>query len=274
MVEALKQFRSGGLLSYIVGEVGAPSSVVLDPTVGSMEEYRVHFAETRSKPSGILLTSRSEEFGSGLAQLRREQGLAEADPFDPGQVSPGGPELGRIPGAVPGEQAYSWKRCLFSGDQMRLGSSQRVPERFSILPDTIWVLPSVERNGLLFSTLGVERGRSGQEALEGSDRIPSIHISKFQTKVEQAQAGTLFVDVREPAEFLGGHIPGSVNFPMSELPLHWDKLRDAQRIYVCCLSGRRSQPTAQTLTYLGLADVVQVLGGFQSWQQSGYPVQK
>ena len=247
MVEALKQFRSGGLLSYIVGEAGAPSSVVVDPTVGSMEEYRVHFAETRSKPSGILITSRSEEFGSGLAQLRREQGLSEADPFDPGQVAPGSPRLGRLPGGMPGEQAYSWERCLFSGDQIRLGSSQGVPARFSGLPNSTWVLPSMERDGLLFSTLGMERGRSGQKALEDSDRTPSIAISKFQAKVEQAQAGTLFVDIREPSEFLSGHIPGSVNFPMSELPLHWEKLRDAQRIYVCCLSGRRSQPDRKSV---------------------------
>ncbi len=100
----------------------------------------------------------------------------------------------------------------------------------------------------------------------------SISIQKFVSHLEAHEKTSLFVDVREADEFQAGHIPKLCNFPLSELLFHLDELSSVKRIYVSCLSGRRSALAANTLAYLGLSDVVNVEGGFQAWSQAGFQI--
>lgn len=52
--------------------------------------------------------------------------------------------------------------------------------------------------------------------------------------------GTI-VDVRTPAEYKGGHIPGSVNIPVNELLQRVHELSEMkQPLILCCASGGRS----------------------------------
>lgn len=56
----------------------------------------------------------------------------------------------------------------------------------------------------------------------------------------QEGKGTI-VDVRTRAEFAGGHVAGSVNIPLQELPERMDDLRAlAKPLILCCASGGRS----------------------------------
>jgi phage shock protein E len=79
------------------------------------------------------------------------------------------------------------------------------------------------------------------------------------------------VDVRTPAEFSGGHVAGSVNIPLQEVPSRLAELRAMSRpLVLCCASGNRS---GQALLYLknqGLDDVYN--GG--SWLDLNYFVTK
>lgn len=54
------------------------------------------------------------------------------------------------------------------------------------------------------------------------------------------------VDVRTRAEFMGGHVAGSVNIPLQEIVDRVDELKALkQPIIFCCASGNRSgQATA------------------------------
>ena len=54
------------------------------------------------------------------------------------------------------------------------------------------------------------------------------------------------VDVRSQAEFAGGHVEGSVNIPLQEVPNRVEEFRKmSQPIQLCCASGNRSgQATA------------------------------
>lgn len=52
--------------------------------------------------------------------------------------------------------------------------------------------------------------------------------------------GTI-VDVRTTGEYMGGHIPGSINIPVGELLQRVDELTDLkQPLILCCASGGRS----------------------------------
>jgi glyoxylase-like metal-dependent hydrolase (beta-lactamase superfamily II)/rhodanese-related sulfurtransferase len=117
---------------------------------------------------------------------------------------------------------------------------------------------------------GTQCGRAGV----GDDRVAAINVETYHAKLQAKAAGTRFIDVREREEFADGHMPGAENIPLSELGLHLESLRASKRLYVSCLSGRRSGMAVKTLTYVGLPDAVNVTGGFKAWSQSGYPVQK
>jgi phage shock protein E len=55
------------------------------------------------------------------------------------------------------------------------------------------------------------------------------------------------VDVRTPGEFMGGHVNGSVNIPLQEIPTRLAEFKKMENIILCCASGNRS---AQATGYL------------------------
>ncbi len=81
----------------------------------------------------------------------------------------------------------------------------------------------------------------------------------------QSGKGTI-IDVRTIAEYSGGHVAGSINIPLRELPDRLESLKsfDAPLI-LCCASGMRS---AQAEQYLADAGLECINGG--SWLQVNY----
>lgn len=120
------------------------------------------------------------------------------------------------------------------------------------------------------------RGTACGAALEQEDRYAVINVDKYRAKLDahkKSGDSTGFVDVREPEEFQDGHIPGTINIPLSEVGVHVAELKKAGRLYLSCFSGRRSGMVARNLVYLGLEDVVNVAGGFQAWSHAGFSVE-
>ena len=76
----------------------------------------------------------------------------------------------------------------------------------------------------------------------------------------------LLVDVRNPAEYNGGHIPGSINFAMSRILQEAEEAfpDKAQPLYVYCQSGARSGRAGKLLDLLGYESVTD-LGGIASY---------
>jgi rhodanese-related sulfurtransferase len=62
------------------------------------------------------------------------------------------------------------------------------------------------------------------------------------------------IDVRTPIEFMGGHVPGSINIPLHELPDYIDSIKNMkQPIFLCCASGNRSARATAFLLGEGIA---------------------
>lgn len=81
------------------------------------------------------------------------------------------------------------------------------------------------------------------------------------------------LDVREPAEFKAGRIPGAVNIPIRDLPKRLGEIPKGKPIILYCGSGHRG---AMALVYLrGQGyNVRNVLGGFKAWSEANLPVEK
>jgi rhodanese-related sulfurtransferase len=83
--------------------------------------------------------------------------------------------------------------------------------------------------------------------------------------------GAVAIDVREPYEYVAGHVPGVAFMPEAELFERLNHLPKDETIYVLCRSGNRSAFVAAALSRLGL-DAVNVAGGTAGWEAAGYPV--
>jgi rhodanese-related sulfurtransferase len=87
---------------------------------------------------------------------------------------------------------------------------------------------------------------------------------------------TLVVDVRTPAEFRAGHIPGSINLPLDQVDAHLRRIvADAGgHMVLVCQSGGRAGQACEKLTMAGLEDVEVLEGGMTSWAAAGGPVDR
>jgi rhodanese-related sulfurtransferase len=87
---------------------------------------------------------------------------------------------------------------------------------------------------------------------------------------------SVIVDVREPAEFGTGHLPGAKNIPLAQLADkigELDKMK-SKNIVVVCESGARSASAARILSKAGFEDVVNLDGGLVAWRHQGLPLAK
>ena len=69
------------------------------------------------------------------------------------------------------------------------------------------------------------------------------------------------LDVRTPAEYMLGHIPGSVNLPLHNLDEIEYLIDNKERpLYLYCQSGARSQQAAMQLADMGYRNVYNIGG--------------
>lgn len=85
------------------------------------------------------------------------------------------------------------------------------------------------------------------------------------------------LDVREPGEFKSGHIEGSVNIPIREVPKSLAQLPQdkSAQIVVICAAAVRSGYVVQALDFKGYTNVKHLGAGYVAgWEKAGYPVKK
>lgn len=92
-------------------------------------------------------------------------------------------------------------------------------------------------------------------------------ITPSQLKEELQTAYVL--DVRSPAEFVAGQIPGAVNIALEELRERIGELPKDKMIVTHCAVGYRGYLAECILRQSGFSDVRNLTGGFRAWQLYG-----
>lgn len=97
---------------------------------------------------------------------------------------------------------------------------------------------------------------------------PMLAVTKMNS------VATTIIDVREPHEYIKGHIEDSLNIPLGKFSEKLDSFgQDKQKtIIVVCQSGTRSVPACKTLTKADFEQVFNIAGGMQSWEENKLPV--
>jgi rhodanese-related sulfurtransferase len=98
--------------------------------------------------------------------------------------------------------------------------------------------------------------------------VSEVDVEEF---ARQYASGGRLIDVREPDEYLNGHVPGAILVPMATVPDRLDEFTGEGPTFVICLSGARSRRVAEWLADRG-TDVVNVDGGTRGWILSGRDV--
>ena len=98
--------------------------------------------------------------------------------------------------------------------------------------------------------------------------VPNIDHDELVQAVEQKAC--VLVDVREPHEYQGGHVPGAVNHPLSTFdPAN---LTQGKPVVLICQAGGRSGKALRQALSAGRQDVRHYPGGMNGWRARGGPV--
>jgi len=104
--------------------------------------------------------------------------------------------------------------------------------------------------------------------------VEEAHESLEQVTPRAARdAGLFLLDVRGETEYRERHIPGVRHIHMGSILEHLDELPRDETIGVHCASGERSQVVASLLQANGFAQVVNISGGIDAWQDAGLPIE-
>ncbi len=77
----------------------------------------------------------------------------------------------------------------------------------------------------------------------------------------------MLVDVREPAEWAAGRLPGSVHMPLGTLPRRLDEIPEGVTPVFICAIGGRSMAACRLFSAARDADAVNLAGGVVQWSQ-------
>ncbi|MBO5018412.1 MAG: rhodanese-like domain-containing protein [Alistipes sp.] len=105
-------------------------------------------------------------------------------------------------------------------------------------------------------------GCDNSAATKGFD---SVDATRFAEVIDNEQVQ--IIDVRTPAEFNEGHIPGAVNIDIDgkEFEAKVAELDKSRPVAVYCRGGRRSKEAATYMVGCGL-EVTELAEGILSWK--------
>ena len=89
-------------------------------------------------------------------------------------------------------------------------------------------------------------------------------------------ANVVVLDVRTPAEFADGHLPGAVlvDYKAPDFAAKAGQLDKSKTYLVHCAAGVRSAKACAKMEGLGFTNLINLEGGFTAWKDAGKPVEK
>jgi adenylyltransferase/sulfurtransferase len=99
----------------------------------------------------------------------------------------------------------------------------------------------------------------------GSAGVRRLSAAALRQLLDQGQGAPPLVDVREVDEFAAGHLAGSVNIPLGELPQRLEEIPPQSGPVFICRSGARSLAACQLALAAHIASPANLEGGLRAW---------
>jgi rhodanese-related sulfurtransferase len=118
------------------------------------------------------------------------------------------------------------------------------------------------------SAVAADRGQIGQPVVAVVSAL--VDAQRGKQLVDQ---GAIVVDVRTPAEFAEGHVPGALLIDVSSANFTQEimQLNPSLAYVVYCRSGNRSAVAISQMLAAGFTELYD-MGPLNAWAQAGYPV--
>ncbi|MBE0480981.1 MAG: hypothetical protein IBX68_08370 [Dehalococcoidia bacterium] len=97
------------------------------------------------------------------------------------------------------------------------------------------------------------------------DSIRAMSAVDMKKIMDGKTKGYILLDVRQPEEYVAGHIPGAVSIPLGELEHRYRELEKGKRVIALCRSGRRSMGASLLLRGMGFREICILDGGLLNW---------
>ncbi|MDP2228196.1 MAG: thiosulfate sulfurtransferase GlpE [Moraxellaceae bacterium] len=94
-------------------------------------------------------------------------------------------------------------------------------------------------------------------------------IAPAAAQVLVAERSPAIVDVRDPASFAAGHLPGAVFLDNQSVSDFIEATAKERPVLVYCYHGNSSQSAAAWLASQGFTEVYSLDGGFEIWKLNG-----
>jgi hydroxyacylglutathione hydrolase len=140
---------------------------------------------------------------------------------------------------------------------------------------------AVEESQQRLARVGIERlAGFVEDGIAGWVRAGLPLEETGQISVQELQASRdgedelLILDVRRPAEWKDGRVPGATHIPLDELRKRLPELNRRRTVAVYCKSGYRSSIACSLLQASGFPRVLNVQGGFDAWFGGSFEVEK
>lgn len=129
--------------------------------------------------------------------------------------------------------------------------------------DNLLLVVLAVSSGLLLLWPMLTRGTSGNADVSPNDAV--LLINREHATV---------LDVRNAAEFAGGHITDAINIPLAELESRLGELAKYKDkpLLVNCQGGVRSTSACGVLKKGGFSRIYNLQGGVNAWMQAKLPV--
>jgi rhodanese-related sulfurtransferase len=105
--------------------------------------------------------------------------------------------------------------------------------------------------------------------MSSTDHQPDAPEVDVDTFADALAAGADVIDVREPDEYVEGHVPGAKLVPLGQLGSRVQELPEGRPLYVVCATGSRSLRAATALQNQAGIEAINVAGGTKGWIASG-----
>ena len=105
--------------------------------------------------------------------------------------------------------------------------------------------------------------------------VPTIAAETLMARQAAHDATLAVLDVRTPAEFAAGHVPGAINVPHDQVEARLGELAalEDKDVVVYCKAGTRSAIALAVLGEHGYKHLYHLDGDMPGWSAAGRPVE-
>lgn len=106
---------------------------------------------------------------------------------------------------------------------------------------------------------------------DGQVNEPFTRISVTEAKELIDKGDVKIIDVREPSEYAGGHLPNAELIPLAKVMSNPQSVAFDNVIFVCEM-GSRSAVAAEFAASLGKQNLYNLEGGTSAWRKQGLQI--